>query len=98
VSPSREEALSICGRNLVRESYTNEAEREGTVSIVQRGSNTVEKPANNVTMFVVRESSSPDAFSGYTDLQASATGFLKANQAPVSETPPNGNLTSSIYL
>jgi hypothetical protein len=66
-----------CGRNLVIGSYTNEAEREGTVSIVQRGSNTVEKPANNVAMFVVRGLSSPDAFSGYTDLHDSATGFVK---------------------
>jgi hypothetical protein len=82
VSPSREEALSICGRNLVRGSYTNEAEREDIVSIVQRWSNTVEKPANNVTMFVVRESSSPGAFSGYTELRSRRCNL---NRVPESE-------------
>jgi hypothetical protein len=82
VSPSLVEALSIFGRNLVRASYTNDAEREGTVSIVQRGSNIVKKPANNGTMFVVQESGFPDAFSGYADLRSKRRNL---NRVPESE-------------
>jgi hypothetical protein len=82
VSPSRVEALSIFGRTLVKGSYTNDVKREGTVSVVQRRSNIVEKPANSGTMFVVQESSFPDVFSGYTDLRS---GWCNLKRLPESE-------------
>jgi hypothetical protein len=64
----------------VKGSYADDVKREGTVSVVQRGSSIVEKPANSGTMFVVQESSFPDAFSGYTNLPSGRCNLKRVNR------------------